>query len=591
MNPRTCQLCGKPLSRLRVGSDGDFCSKEHRNQFRLRRGMDRLVEVNKVASLMRRRENPRQIAFNRLMCQSAITPRGFSQPQPTHLHTTPFRYYPEYQSFETPHITAHAEHFLQAPPSLLPGHSSRRKPNDGAVKIRARSSELELPAARCDLEAHVAPAPACRLRHGSGARPRHREYNLLRRSGIRVDVGKGPAAFRRVRFSGTEALRHGVRLVKPASMAVVGNALRVSIGRGFKLPAMELRTIQTNPVLNSALKYPQRAMTLAPPMSDTGSRSRISPVSSTAILMRLPRSPRGALTSTFVYPGTLPPSPGTAMIGTFPAARSTGFTWTPPGARWNPHAIEPPEAGFAKRNGAHLLRVPMLPTRVSSNKQVTFAPFIPQEPMGCPVVQFQGTIAGASPTVVPVTELPQPEPAPAAAPPVATLVEEHFDAGWDNWVGGVADWKVDVAGVRTGAMALFIPTLDLSDYDLEFFARIDHRTLNWVVRAAGLEEHVRCTLTVMPGNELEFSHTVVRGGNAEPAVTAATKVSGKPRATVTVRTEVKGNSFAVAVDGKTIDTWTDSRLTSGGVGFTGTPDDRARLYWVRVASSQITGKE
>ena len=36
MTARTCQLCGKPLSRLRVGGDGDFCSREHRNQHRLR---------------------------------------------------------------------------------------------------------------------------------------------------------------------------------------------------------------------------------------------------------------------------------------------------------------------------------------------------------------------------------------------------------------------------------------------------------------------------------------------------------------------------------------------------------------------------
>src|ERR1700732_5063710 len=85
MNPRTCQLCGKPLSRLRVGGDGDFCSREHRNQHRLRLGMDRLEEANKVTSLMRRRENPRHISAARLMCNSALERRGFfetKQPAP-----------------------------------------------------------------------------------------------------------------------------------------------------------------------------------------------------------------------------------------------------------------------------------------------------------------------------------------------------------------------------------------------------------------------------------------------------------------------------------------------------------------------------
>src|SRR5262245_23353083 len=87
MNPRTCQLCGKPLSRLRVGGDGDFCSKEHRHQFRLRAGMDRLVEVNKVASLMRRRESPRQIAPASLVRNAALDRRGFFESKSTRIDT------------------------------------------------------------------------------------------------------------------------------------------------------------------------------------------------------------------------------------------------------------------------------------------------------------------------------------------------------------------------------------------------------------------------------------------------------------------------------------------------------------------------
>src|SRR5579872_6540372 len=74
---KTCQLCGKPLGRK---GDGDFCSSEHRNQFRLRRGMDRLEEANKVASLMRRRENPRQIPVAQLAVQGELQPRGSAAP-------------------------------------------------------------------------------------------------------------------------------------------------------------------------------------------------------------------------------------------------------------------------------------------------------------------------------------------------------------------------------------------------------------------------------------------------------------------------------------------------------------------------------
>ena len=111
-----------------------------------------------------------------------------------------------------------------------------------------------------------------------------------------------------------------------------------------------------------------------------------------------------------------------------------------------------------------------------------------------PTVPFRNVLAAAVVTPDVAPEEPRSAPAPAAAPPAPVAkakerevvhYEENFDNGWDNWVGGVADWKVDVAGVRTGSLALYLPTLELSDYDLEFLARIDTHSLNWVVRAAG----------------------------------------------------------------------------------------------------------
>ena len=112
-----------------------------------------------------------------------------------------------------------------------------------------------------------------------------------------------------------------------------------------------------------------------------------------------------------------------------------------------------------------------------------------------------------------------------------------------------------------------------------------------MVRATDLEEYMRCTLTAIPGGELEFSRAVVRDGVAEPVVVAPTRIPGKPRAAMTVRTQVIGDTFAVSVDGKAMDTWQEDRLYCGGIGFMGAPDDRARLYWVRLASTEHIGKE
>src|SRR5579871_776957 len=61
MSSRSCPLCGKAIGRMRVGTDGEFCSREHRNQYRLRRSLDQLQEANAMASLLRRREQFRPL--------------------------------------------------------------------------------------------------------------------------------------------------------------------------------------------------------------------------------------------------------------------------------------------------------------------------------------------------------------------------------------------------------------------------------------------------------------------------------------------------------------------------------------------------
>src|SRR5215469_4506457 len=74
MSAKTCQLCGKPLGRR--GADGEFCSKEHRNQYRLRQGLDRLQEADKVATMMRRREALRPIPASELQAPGLCEARG-----------------------------------------------------------------------------------------------------------------------------------------------------------------------------------------------------------------------------------------------------------------------------------------------------------------------------------------------------------------------------------------------------------------------------------------------------------------------------------------------------------------------------------
>jgi hypothetical protein len=93
------------------------------------------------------------------------------------------------------------------------------------------------------------------------------------------------------------------------------------------------------------------------------------------------------------------------------------------------------------------------------------------------------------------------------------------------------------------------------------------------------------------GGELEFSRCAVVAGLAQEPVIASQRLPGKPRSAVTVSTSVSGDTFTVKVDGNPVDCWDDGRFPMGGIGFTGAPDDPARLYWVRLSSTELTAKE
>jgi allophanate hydrolase subunit 2 len=99
---------------------------------------------------------------------------------------------------------------------------------------------------------------------------------------------------------------------------------------------------------------------------------------------------------------------------------------------------------------------------------------------------------------------------------------------------------------------------------------------------------------VAPGGGYEFRRCAVIGGQAEAATVRPIPVAMPAptgKTAVTLRTCVAGNEFTVSLDGQVIETWTDSRLTTGGIGFVGAPEDRARLYWVKVTPTGNLSKE
>jgi hypothetical protein len=591
MSAKTCQLCGKTLSRLRVGGDSEFCSREHRNQYGLRRGMDRLEEVNKVTSLMRRRETPRQISAARLMCNSAQATRGFLQPPAYSPSSEAASFSPVFRIPEPPRLSQVADRYLQPRAAKYAGLLETRRPDTSNVRITGGRSALQIPEPARKLTARIAQARMaslyCKLPAAAAGR---RDYPMLRQTRTRVHPGEEPASVRSLFLPGTAALGRNLAARRIGSPPLKGKALRVSITLPFRAASVSRHLFTTPPAMSTELVWPKLPRRVLPSAKDAAAAPRNSAIRIATPPACLPAVRNGLREAQFIYPGALTAGERKPLSRGLPPSRTSDVPWMISEPNPGRIGILPPSAGFARRNGVHLCTLRLTPTATNSAQHVAFRPFIVQEPVGCPTVPFEGTTA-ASIITAPAGLAGEEAPVAARTPAAAIHLEEHFGSGWDQWQGGMQDWLVDVAGVRTGSLALFVPTMELVDYNLEFLARIDTRNLTWVVRATDLQEYMRCTLTAIPGGELEFSRAVVRDGVAEPVVVAATRIPGKPRAAMTVRTQVIGDTFAVSVDGKAMDTWQEDRLYCGGIGFMGAPDDRARLYWVRLASTEHIGKE
>lgn len=607
MNARTCQLCGKPLSRLRVGVDGDFCSREHKSQYGLRLGMDRLHEANKIASLMRRRENPRQFGAARLMCNSASAARVCDSLKLLAAHVMPAGRAPEFSVDGKPRMATGPQGYLQPQPARLPGVSQARWPDSSRIRITPGKTAPALRGHEVSMRAELAQARTTALHTAppeNVAQPRR--FDLLPHSRTRVELGLGPATLHNANALGNVSIHQTPRTFRLRTAPRKGNALRVSSGIGFRVRGAHLPEQASAPAMRSALVWPHQLHSTTPGCMTRQAAPKSLQLALPIPNVKCPAGPRPGRPGRFLRANVVALAACRPAAGVKPPARSGGVEWNPKDPKWAGAIPGPKSAGFARRNGAHLFALPMQAYTIDAARQLALAPIHVQEsPVGYPHVALHDTLAGAilSPgSLVGTPGGPAPvrgrmadveaEATPQAAAPVVVMrLEEHFENGWGNWTGGTADWLVDVAGVRTGSLALYHPSMDQIDYELEFLARIDQRKVSWAVRAANQDEYCRCTLTAIPGGELEFSRSVVFKGAAEPEVTTAERIRAKPKSSLSVRTRVDGDNYTVSVNGAPIATWIDARLPIGGIGFMGSPEDRARLYWVRLSYSESPAEE
>ncbi len=171
----------------------------------------------------------------------------------------------------------------------------------------------------------------------------------------------------------------------------------------------------------------------------------------------------------------------------------------------------------------------------------------------------------------------------------AVALDEDFRSGLDDWAtrgDATAEWSFDATGfVRPGSLALYRPSMGLTDYQMQFLGVIDKQALSWVVRAHDFDNFYVIKLNMLKAGPLPtigVTRYAVVDGKADSRVDTVAHIDARADQLYRVRMDVHGDDFALSVQGQLVDSWSESRLRRGGIGFFSARGEQSRLRWVQI---------
>ncbi|MBL8217848.1 MAG: hypothetical protein JNL62_01395 [Bryobacterales bacterium] len=149
------------------------------------------------------------------------------------------------------------------------------------------------------------------------------------------------------------------------------------------------------------------------------------------------------------------------------------------------------------------------------------------------------------------------------------------EAGWST------DYTTDASGKRVRQLSLYRPSMQITDYRIEFQAEIEYKAVGWAVRAANPKTYWALKLFQEGGRVKlrRFSVTDSKDGSptdlAMPFPTNAGMI-------FKVRTDVVGKKFVVSVNDQKVDQWEDTQIALGGFGVANEGAERGQVRSIQV---------
>jgi len=179
----------------------------------------------------------------------------------------------------------------------------------------------------------------------------------------------------------------------------------------------------------------------------------------------------------------------------------------------------------------------------------------------------------------------------------AVRLTENFQAGLKSWKASDAaseknventtrDWSFNHGFAEVGRMRLWKDSMHMSNYQIEFVGQIEKKGLGWAYRAADANNFYATKIQILKPGPLptaDLLRYAVIHGRENSHVRLPLPLVVRTDTLYHVQMGVKDDTFSTIVNGQMVDTWTDSRLRGGGIGFFTDSDEKAMLRWVTVS--------
>ncbi|MEQ1887078.1 MAG: hypothetical protein ABL967_18595 [Bryobacteraceae bacterium] len=150
------------------------------------------------------------------------------------------------------------------------------------------------------------------------------------------------------------------------------------------------------------------------------------------------------------------------------------------------------------------------------------------------------------------------------------------------------DWKIPTAPsvVGPGTLRIWNQSTKLQNYQLEFQAQIERHSLSWAFRAANPSNYYAAKIQITrpgPQPNADLVRYVMLNGQEMDRVQLPLPLTLERGGNYRVRVAVQDDRFVTYLNGQVVSSWSDKRLTRGGVGFFSDNDDEQRISWVNLS--------